>query len=287
MLNASLRKSLNKYPFIDQILSSCNIHDYDSDDTIWNKISKFQPLSEQFIKEFQHYVNWEQICLYQTLSEDFIKEFSAKVDHVNIAIKKRRDSETKIKSKTEVKRQVRAFYGVSNQPDEGLVSLDDLYLFPENKLQIFNITGPRENDKVHFFIVDNTFYYYWRTADIGTGRMKQITIQGKSSTLSSHFTEFSKEPTFEKLKNLLNGKHSFLSLKNFSISNTLDSIKCFFISCLMFLFFIMIPISFISFFIVPILGVIMALITFFLYCCLQSKSLSCSGSTRKKRLTMR
>ena len=40
----------------------------------WLMISRYQKLSENFIREFKDKVNWEYISKYQTLSEDFKKE---------------------------------------------------------------------------------------------------------------------------------------------------------------------------------------------------------------------
>ena len=51
----------------------------------WNKISQYQILSENFIREFKDKVNWERISQYQTLSEDFIREFKDKVDWDSIS----------------------------------------------------------------------------------------------------------------------------------------------------------------------------------------------------------
>ena len=45
----------------------------------WNEISKYQKLSEPFIKEFSDKVHWANISKYQKLSENFIKEFHDKV----------------------------------------------------------------------------------------------------------------------------------------------------------------------------------------------------------------
>ena len=46
----------------------------------WNYISRYQKLSEDFIREFQTEVNWYYISKYRKLSEDFIREFQDKVD---------------------------------------------------------------------------------------------------------------------------------------------------------------------------------------------------------------
>jgi hypothetical protein len=46
----------------------------------WFWISKFQNLSEGFIRKFKDKVNWYCISKYQKLSEDFIREFKDKVN---------------------------------------------------------------------------------------------------------------------------------------------------------------------------------------------------------------
>ncbi len=46
----------------------------------WEFISKYQNLSEDFIREFADRVNWNLISRHQNLSEDFIREFSDRVD---------------------------------------------------------------------------------------------------------------------------------------------------------------------------------------------------------------
>ncbi|GAF92450.1 unnamed protein product, partial [marine sediment metagenome] len=43
-------------------------------------VSKYQDLSENFIREFENKVNWDCISLCQDLSLDFIKEFKDKID---------------------------------------------------------------------------------------------------------------------------------------------------------------------------------------------------------------
>ena len=44
------------------------------------KISTYQKLSEEFIREFQYRVDWDNISKCQKLSEDFIREFKDKID---------------------------------------------------------------------------------------------------------------------------------------------------------------------------------------------------------------
>lgn len=46
----------------------------------WSRTSRYQKLSEEFIREYQNDVNWEYISKNQKLSEDFIREFQDKVD---------------------------------------------------------------------------------------------------------------------------------------------------------------------------------------------------------------
>ncbi|MBO4581021.1 MAG: hypothetical protein J5701_01870, partial [Bacteroidales bacterium] len=45
----------------------------------WHKISEYQILSENFIREFQNKVNWHKIRKFQELSEDFKLEFQDKL----------------------------------------------------------------------------------------------------------------------------------------------------------------------------------------------------------------
>lgn len=51
----------------------------------WIRISKYQILSENFIKEFKDKVVWKHISACQSLSESFIEEFKDYVDWKNIA----------------------------------------------------------------------------------------------------------------------------------------------------------------------------------------------------------
>ena len=50
------------------------------DDVNWYKVSERQKLSENFIREFQYYVDWDYISYNKNLSENFIREFHDKVD---------------------------------------------------------------------------------------------------------------------------------------------------------------------------------------------------------------
>ena len=53
--------------------------DVDLSKVDWSRISYYQKLSEDFIREFQDKVQWSSISLRQKLSEDFIREFQDKV----------------------------------------------------------------------------------------------------------------------------------------------------------------------------------------------------------------
>ena len=46
----------------------------------WSRISEYQKLSEEFIREFKDQVNWDYISCYQKLSEEFIREFKDQVN---------------------------------------------------------------------------------------------------------------------------------------------------------------------------------------------------------------
>ena len=50
------------------------------DNVIWYWVSQHQHLSEDFIREFKDRVHWGCISDYQNLSEDFIREFKDRVD---------------------------------------------------------------------------------------------------------------------------------------------------------------------------------------------------------------
>ena len=45
----------------------------------WWRISKYQPLTEDFMRTFESKLNWEIVSQYQKLSENFISEFQGKV----------------------------------------------------------------------------------------------------------------------------------------------------------------------------------------------------------------
>jgi hypothetical protein len=57
----------------------CTIKQF-KDQVYWGGISKYQKLSEEFIREFSDKVNWYSISYSQKFSEEFIREFSDKVD---------------------------------------------------------------------------------------------------------------------------------------------------------------------------------------------------------------
>jgi hypothetical protein len=58
---------------------NCSVEEF-KDEVIWIYISKYQKLSENFIREFKDKINWGNISIYQKLSEGFIREFEDKVD---------------------------------------------------------------------------------------------------------------------------------------------------------------------------------------------------------------
>ena len=63
---------------------NCSIEEFQNK-VNWFEISKYQTLSENFIREFKDKVEWDWISIYQKLSEDFIKEFQNKVDWIEIS----------------------------------------------------------------------------------------------------------------------------------------------------------------------------------------------------------
>ena len=52
------------------------IEKYDGD---WGKISRYQTLSEDFVRDFKDKVDWLDISIHQTLSENFIIEFQDRI----------------------------------------------------------------------------------------------------------------------------------------------------------------------------------------------------------------
>ena len=69
-----------KQKIIEYINSTCNTDYKSMNEVKWFDISKYQKLSEDFIRDFRCEVNWSYISLYQKLSENFIREFKNKVD---------------------------------------------------------------------------------------------------------------------------------------------------------------------------------------------------------------
>ena len=60
---------IDKLNYLNEELNT----DYTSlDEVNWDKISAYQKLSEDFIREFKDKVNWDKISQYQKLSESFI-----------------------------------------------------------------------------------------------------------------------------------------------------------------------------------------------------------------------
>jgi hypothetical protein len=67
---------MNTLEFLNKELNA----NYESIEEVnWYYISKYQKLSEDFIREFKDEVNWVCISIYQKLSKDFIREFKNKV----------------------------------------------------------------------------------------------------------------------------------------------------------------------------------------------------------------
>ncbi|HNW65784.1 MAG TPA: hypothetical protein PKO10_01065 [Aliarcobacter cryaerophilus] len=59
----------------------------------WDCISKYQKLSEEFIREFADKVDWYNVSAYQKLSESFIREFANKVYWRDISYKQKLSEE--------------------------------------------------------------------------------------------------------------------------------------------------------------------------------------------------
>ena len=58
----------------------CSAENFPGDDVYWDKVSRHQYLSKDFIREFQNSLCWECISQYQKLSEDFIRRFRSRVN---------------------------------------------------------------------------------------------------------------------------------------------------------------------------------------------------------------
>jgi hypothetical protein len=82
-----MKKSVKKeIEFLIQELDlNCSVEEF-KDKVSWYCISKYQKLSEGFIRKFKNKVNWICISIYQKLSENFIREFQYKVDWGNISV---------------------------------------------------------------------------------------------------------------------------------------------------------------------------------------------------------
>ena len=52
----------------------------------WLYISRYQKLSQKFIREFKNRIDWEVISRYQKLSQNFIREFKNRVDWFYISV---------------------------------------------------------------------------------------------------------------------------------------------------------------------------------------------------------
>jgi hypothetical protein len=53
------------------------------DNVNWSEISKYQKLSEEFIREFEDEIKWYSISTYQKLTKEFIKEFGLNINEDN------------------------------------------------------------------------------------------------------------------------------------------------------------------------------------------------------------
>src|SRR3712207_7465640 len=64
----------------------------------WNKISKYQYLTEEFIEKHQNELNWRCISRYQKLSGEFIEKYKNKIDWEQISAKQELSEELDRKS---------------------------------------------------------------------------------------------------------------------------------------------------------------------------------------------
>ena len=78
-----IKKEIEK--IIKELNLNCTIKEF-QDKVDWNRISRYQNLSEEFIREFKNRVDWNNISIYQKLSEPFIKEFQDKVSWNRISM---------------------------------------------------------------------------------------------------------------------------------------------------------------------------------------------------------
>jgi hypothetical protein len=76
-----MKKSVKKEirSLIKKLNLNCSVKKF-KDKVDWEWISKYQKLSEGFIREFKNKVDWYYISQYQKLSENFIREFKDKVN---------------------------------------------------------------------------------------------------------------------------------------------------------------------------------------------------------------
>ena len=73
----SVKKEIEN--LIEEYSLDCDIEEFENYIN-WKYFSRYETLSEDFIREFQDKVNWKYISKYQRLSEDFIREFNNKVE---------------------------------------------------------------------------------------------------------------------------------------------------------------------------------------------------------------
>jgi len=82
-MNKQIKQEIKK--IIKQNNFNCTVEEF-QDKVNWYYISRYQKLSEKFIREFQDKVNWDDISYDQKLSEKFIIEFQDKVKWYDIFI---------------------------------------------------------------------------------------------------------------------------------------------------------------------------------------------------------
>jgi len=77
-MNEKVKKEIEQ--IIKEVHSICSIDEF-KNNVYWENISKYQNLSEEFIREFKDLLNWKNIFTYQqNLSEEFIQEFKNKIE---------------------------------------------------------------------------------------------------------------------------------------------------------------------------------------------------------------
>jgi hypothetical protein len=83
---ANMELSQDVVDIIEKIIEgqklNCSIEEFEekSDKRKWSIISRYQFLSEDFMRKFEDKLDWYWISRYQKLSEDFIREFHHKID---------------------------------------------------------------------------------------------------------------------------------------------------------------------------------------------------------------